>query len=283
MCKSVGYALSFSYSVVASHCDGPRSRVANYPSLYLPFARATHRAGAGKIVSADTEVVIEGFTRCANTFAVLAFQSAQSRPVRLAHHLHAPAQFVAAARRHIPALLLVRSPEPTVLSTVIRQPFLSMRQVLSAYKKFHETLFRYRSGFVLATFDEVVRDFGQVTDRVNRRFGTEFAVFTHSEENVQRVFWLIKERSRMGPAGPDLAAFQSGYIGLADLERHLALRTPSSDPDWLESVVPRPSSSRVEEKARLKHVYRSPKLTGLRLGAERACGRLVGAGRSLSG
>ena len=39
-----------------------------------------------------TELVIEAFPRSANTFATVAFQLSQPAPVRVAHHLHAPAQ-----------------------------------------------------------------------------------------------------------------------------------------------------------------------------------------------
>ena len=42
------------------------------------------------LYSKETELVIEGFPRSANTFAVLAFDYAQPDDVKLAHQLHAP-------------------------------------------------------------------------------------------------------------------------------------------------------------------------------------------------
>ena len=59
--------------------------------------------------------MIDGYTPCGATFAVYAFQMAQPRPVRTAHHLHAPAQLVAAARADIPTLVLIREPAGVVL------------------------------------------------------------------------------------------------------------------------------------------------------------------------
>ena len=74
-------------------------RWAGHPS-YLQLAR---RRKGRAVVGPDTELVIEGFPRTANTFAVFAFQTAQARPVRVAHHLHAPIQVTVAARRPPPA------------------------------------------------------------------------------------------------------------------------------------------------------------------------------------
>src|SRR5690242_11619114 len=93
-----------------------RTHVSEHPSVYLPFARHKYPGPSPEVISAETELVIDGYTRCATTFAVYAFQLAQPRPVRLAHHLHAPAQLVAAARRGVPALALIREPRGAILS-----------------------------------------------------------------------------------------------------------------------------------------------------------------------
>ena len=92
-----------------------RTRVAEYPSLYLPFARRKYPGPSPEVISPETELVIDGFTRSATTFAVYALQLSQERPVRLAHHLHAPAQLIEAARRGVPALVLIREPRGAIL------------------------------------------------------------------------------------------------------------------------------------------------------------------------
>jgi len=86
----------------------------------LQTAARGHRARA---VDRATELVIEGFARSGNTFAVAAFSLAQPRPVRLAHHLHAPAQVLLAARMGIPCIVLVRDPVDAVASRLIRRRF----------------------------------------------------------------------------------------------------------------------------------------------------------------
>ena len=96
-----------------------------YPSIRPCTCRspgASIRAPAREVIGPQTELVIDGYTRSASTFAVYAFQLCQDEPVRLAHHRHAPAQLIAAARRSIPALLLIREPQGAILSQLIQEP-----------------------------------------------------------------------------------------------------------------------------------------------------------------
>jgi len=177
-----------------------------YPMLYLPLARLLYGSdtGAEHIVTRrsalrnDTEIVIEGFNRSANTFAVAAFKLAQPRPVRIAYRLHAPAQVIAAAKMNIPTLVLIRNPEDAILSFVIHQSHsirtnVTMKQALKAYISFYESIILHRHHFVLATFDAVVADFGKIIRKVNNKFGTGFLEFIHTEDNVKECFKLIEE------------------------------------------------------------------------------------------
>jgi hypothetical protein len=88
-----------------------RGWIGEHPALYLPLAAGFRRAydGSRKAVGRETEVVIEGFPRCGNSFAFAAFALAQPHPVHIAHHLHAPAQVLASAARTPPG----RHPPPT--------------------------------------------------------------------------------------------------------------------------------------------------------------------------
>lgn len=176
-------------------------------------------------VTPATQLVIEGFPRSANTFAVNAFQQAQREQVRLAHHLHMPAQVIRAAQLRIPSLVLIRNPEDAITSLVIRNPQ-SVEQALRHYIMFYETVAEYRDAFVLGCFEEVISDYGRVIERVNARFGTKFATFDHDEEGVKKVFAQIEDIDR------------TKYEGMI----------------W-ESKIPRPSVAREGMKRGVK--YRS--------------------------
>jgi hypothetical protein len=195
-----------------------RSRFAEVPGMYLPFARLRYPGPSPKVIDRETELVIDGYTRSASTFAVHAFQLAQPRPVRLAHHLHAPAQLIVAARWRIPTIVVIREPEGAVLSQVIRESHVSIRGALVSYERFYSRLLPYASSFVVGEFKEVTNDFGSVIGRLNDRFGTSYVEFESTEENVRRCFELIRERSTSDLEWRKLIlGFESGTVTLSEV------------------------------------------------------------------
>jgi hypothetical protein len=163
------------------------------PSIFF----AVHRLKRDPLaVQPTTQLVIEGFPRSANTFSVWAFREAQREEVRLAHHLHYPAQVVRAAQWQIPILLLIREPKDAITSLLMRRPLLPLEQALRHYISFYGIAARHRDAFVLGSFEEVVEDYGAVIERINDRFATEFSLFDHTEENVKKVYSRIEERHK---------------------------------------------------------------------------------------
>ncbi len=146
-----------------------------------------------ELMDERTELVIEGFPRSGNTFAVTAFEMAQPRPVLVAHHSHNAVRVMLAGRKGIPTLVLVRRPEDAVLSLVIRDSSLSIKQALGNYIRFYTRIKPDYRGYVVARFDDVTRNFGEVIDRINQRFGTAFSVFEHNEKNVGALFRLAED------------------------------------------------------------------------------------------
>jgi hypothetical protein len=173
-----------------------RAVASTWPGVYLPFAKRKYGDIPDRIVEADTELVVEGFQRSGNTFAVIAFEVAQPDPVKLAHHLHAAAQIVAAVRMGIPTLVLIRDPDESVLSHMVREPGITVRQSLANWVRFYDAVVPLRDRVVMADFCDVTTDFGRVVREVNGRFGTRFGEFRHTEANVARCFELIEERNR---------------------------------------------------------------------------------------
>lgn len=145
------------------------------------------------LISDKTEMVIEGFPRSGNTFAVAAFTIAQNRPIVLARHTHRSAQVIAAIQKNIPTLIVIRHPLDSVLSLTIRHPYISLQQGFRNYIHFYQQIHPYRHGFVIAKFDDIITDFGQSIEAVNRKFHTSFLHFVHNEENVKRCFRIIEE------------------------------------------------------------------------------------------
>ncbi|HTA65465.1 MAG TPA: hypothetical protein VK753_08170 [Xanthomonadaceae bacterium] len=196
-----------------------RTSVSHVPAIYMPLARLKMRARDAEgpaVVESDTNLVIEAFPRSGNSFAVTAFRFAQRQPIRLAHHFHAAAQIIRGVRLDKPVLLIVRHPKDAVLSFVLREEHVPLEVGLGSWIDFHRRLLPYANRLVVASFERVTSDFGTVVDDVNRRFGTSFSRFEHTEENVRACFELIEKRNAM--------RFGGGSV--------------------LESFVARPSSAR---------------------------------------
>jgi len=239
--------------------------VSEHPALYLSFARRKYPGPSPEVISSQTELVIDGYTRSASTFAVYALQLSQDKPVRLAHHLHAPAQLIEAARSGVPALALIREPQGAILSQLIREPDVALPDALVAYSRFYACLLPYRDKFVVADFEEVTNDFGSVIRRVNTRFGTRFAEFKPTEANVRECFELIKHR---GTLSKTLLGFESGLVTRDDLRPELQALTRQSELfDSREAWVP--SGDRDRMKVALREQWLGPDQAKQRARAQR--------------
>jgi hypothetical protein len=218
-----------------------RAVLGQYPSLFLPLANYKYRRRkvvdwlTASPVSENTEVVIEGFPRSANTFAAVAFHMVQEREVVMAHHIHAPSQLMAAVQRNLPAIMLVREPADSILSLVIRLSYLSVLEACQGYLSFYKPLVAYKEGCVVAPFEQVTHHYDEVLLKVNERYQKNFNLFLPTEENTRRCFDIIEERNRL--------KFGQGKVS--------------------EKSVARPSSERRELKERLQHELASPRVKPL--------------------
>ena len=147
------------------------------------------------LVNRETELVIEGFPRSGNSFAVTAMRLAQKNPLRIAHHFHVPAQIIYACRHKIPVLVILRKASDAVISQKIRTPSGQLDQGLRDWISFYECILPHKDEFVLATFEEITEGFGTVIERINLKFGTRFSLFINSPEDREEIFRRMEEWS----------------------------------------------------------------------------------------
>jgi hypothetical protein len=225
--------------------------VAQYRWPYLALARLKHPAWTSpEPIRAQTELVIEGFPRSGNTFAVAAFRMSQAEPVRVAHHLHAASQVIEAARRGIPAMVLVRDPDAAVVSFALRDPRVSLAMGLRQYCRFHARLFPWRSAFVIVPFDEVIGDFGRAIAAVNDRWGTGFfADLDSTQAGSERIRAAVEASEKRKYAGAER----------------------------LDALIAVPSETRSHAHERLAAELDSPRLRRLRRDAQGWYRRYLGA------
>ena len=215
------------------------TRLAPHPSLALPLARLR---GEGELVDSRTDLLVESYPRCASSFAIAAFRLAQEpRSLHVAHHTHASGHVIAGIRLGVPALVLIREPEGAVVSSRIRHPSRTYADLLRGFCAFYEPLVAHHGDMVVGTFDEVTTgELGAIARRLNARFGTTFAEFEPTEENVARCMREIDDdwRARRGEG------------------------------ERLERVVPRPSPVREGLKSEMQERYATDAPQKLRQRAE---------------
>ena len=202
---------------------------------------------SGELVTGETEICIEGFPRCGNTFAVVAFQAAQLRTISIAHHVHAPGSVLIAVRMEKPAIVLIREPEEAALSLMVRLRYLTAGQALRSYVAFYRPLLPHLRRFVVGPFAVVVSDFGSIIRRVNQRFGADFREFHPTKEHLRAV---REEVDRW-----DRGAFGST--------------------EGMERAGASPNELRDRLKEELRPAYRHPRLAEPRALAERVYRRFV--------
>lgn len=168
------------------------SFLARHPALFSSYYH-WHPRYARLMVRPDSELVIEGFPRCANTFAVLAFERAQDRPVRIAHHLHAPSQIELGVRYGLPVLVLIREPVGAVASLITRHPEITVDQALGQYGCFYRYVDTCRDNVVVADFREITTDFAKGIRQLNERFDASFQPYVNSQERDASVFAEIDQ------------------------------------------------------------------------------------------
>jgi hypothetical protein len=239
---------------------------------YIQLAR---RRRAQNTIAVDTQLVIDGFMRTASTYAVVAFQLAQPRPVRVAHHLHAPAHLIAAARAGVPAMMTVREPSATCVSTAIRLPEIRMEAVLRAYVRFYRTLAPWRSAMVIAPFDRITADLGGVVREVNERFGTDFAAPAGTAVARADAFALIDDRARRPAWDAVIGRFLSGYAPRDEIDAMRARDDAVAEGPLPVTRVARPVDERDPLKSARSREYASAELESLRCQADEVFADLI--------
>jgi hypothetical protein len=202
---------------------------------FLPVVLRGTPLGTSRQINDRTQIVIEGFPRSGNTFAIFALKQAEERAgreVEIASHVHTPSQVKVAVGQRFPTLVVIRRPVDAVISLMIAAPHIRPDSALHEWTHHHRQLLPVEDRFVIGTFEQVTTDFGAVTARVNERFGTTFARFDPTEENTDAVFAAIEDHHRLHHGGT-------------------------------ENVVPRPSNLRRAEKEWLLDQLAAPRYEGL--------------------
>lgn len=152
------------------------------------------RPNLGRVsVFSSPDIVIEGYPRSANSYALCAFKIANGSEMIITSHTHSFVSIKLAVRYKVPTIVLVRDPIDAVASQWFQYPTVSLKTELRRYATFYKEILRYVEGIVVVPFESCVSDFGKVIEAVNSKFANSFAIYEPSEENESRVREMVDE------------------------------------------------------------------------------------------
>ncbi|GIV30578.1 MAG: hypothetical protein KatS3mg034_1106 [Vicingaceae bacterium] len=177
-----------------------KKQLENFPALYISLLRWKYRNHWFKkrIINENTDIVIEGFPRSANSFFVKAFALAQNHQVNIATHVHSHVHVLEAIKRQKPVVVLIRHPDEAIVSLKAlfiesagkgnnSYPQMPIHLMMDWYIRFYSGLLPYKSKFVLAKFDDVTSNIDIVIENINKKFNTAFHPFGHTKENEFKI------------------------------------------------------------------------------------------------
>jgi hypothetical protein len=135
------------------------------------------------------DIVIEGYPRCANTFAYVAFKLMQKEEIlnlKVAHHIHGPLQIIRGIELGIPSILLIRNPTDAIISLMIRDDSIRPKDAFKNYIKFHHKLINYISEIVIADFGIITQDFKKIVEAVNKKYNKNYVVIELDEAFLEQ-------------------------------------------------------------------------------------------------
>jgi len=172
-------------------------KASNYPLIYSKISQKL--TGKDWFTNKNTSIVIDGFPRCANTYATFAFDLVQLERYQIAHHIHKKSQFLTAANYNIPAILLIRNPTDAVASLLLRQPKYDPEVLFKGYHYLYSGLINLNS-YIVAEFNDVLNDYGLIIRKVNEKFGAHFVEYIKTEQNEKRVKEIIYTQDELNSA-----------------------------------------------------------------------------------
>lgn len=123
--------------------------------------------------NSNTQIVIEGYPRSANSSTTTHFHAFNPN-VNIAHHHHVPAQIIKGVESFTPIIVLIRNPIEAIASFKCYEPNISLTLAIKAYISFYKTILPYKSGFIVASFPQIILEFDVVIARLNKKFKTNF-------------------------------------------------------------------------------------------------------------
>lgn len=208
------------------------------PFVFFLLARLRNRQlGKHCWVTPDTDLVIEGYPRSANTFLHRIVRAATDNRLKIGNHVHRPQQVTVALRRDIPCFVLFRHPRDAIASYLVREPGLTAAGCLDDYLRFAEATLTQlgHPRLKLMTFAAVIADPERATRALLHEIGETAEVTPALIADATRD--KRADRTRSSLPTPEKEALKQKHLdtiqALPDYPRAVALFDQACEAAWL--------------------------------------------------
>ena len=184
-----------------------QSYFGRFESIYYPVYRI-FRGFNHHIVTEQTEVVIEGYPRVGNSFAVAMLRNSQRRDLSIASHLHVSAQLFKAKRLQKPAILLIRDPLSAVSSFILRDT-INAKIAFDYYINFYKYFISIKDCFLVVDFRDLTNNYNKIIESLNKKFSTNFDIPSNLEDIKTESLKEIDEHYRFVMGFDDVSLVSS--------------------------------------------------------------------------
>lgn len=195
------FAVSENYRAHASYLDLRAEPTRGLRRIYLGFRRALKRQlwshprlfwPAGLILQKrwlfdrNYDVLIDGFSRSANTYGSVALRLCYPHGVVICHR-HMPVYVIQALRDRKPVCLLIREPRAAIASWIIYSGW-DFDTAIDDYIAYYEPLMAYRDKLLVVEFNQVTREFPAVVQALNHKYGLNCIVPVQDDVFIERIY-----------------------------------------------------------------------------------------------
>ncbi|WP_157621436.1 hypothetical protein [Salisaeta longa] len=145
-----------------------------YPQV-RSFQKALGQIHSQAFCTSDTDLCIEGYPACANSYLYFVFKECANQSLDVGHHTHSVANVKRSLYYGIPSVVVFRDPEdaiPSYLSRFDKDP----REAVLRYVRFYQYICTVADQVLLASFEEVTSHVDRVVHRVRLATDLQFEI-----------------------------------------------------------------------------------------------------------
>jgi hypothetical protein len=167
----------------------------HFGSKLLIFLKRKDEKYLRLLSNKETQICIEGFPRCANSFAFNKFIE-WNPGLLVSRHLHIAENVARAINQNVPTLILFRDPISAIASLSIGLPKVTIDNLCLMYIQFYKGVEQYSTKAVFAEFNEVISSFESVLEKVNMKFGTHFISMPSTNKGDLEILDRLRTHSK---------------------------------------------------------------------------------------